>query len=716
MKESLPRLRCVCGVHICTHLQVLRGGSNATVEKEISVLIPRSLSVHDVLDFLSLHPAVLSALEASSVSRSSLRLWIKREGHVSELFLDPASLEDIAADYATRTLLTLDVRNPDGSWPLGEVSYPTSVDAPSAGESWIMGVKTGSVIDAKDEDPASTWFCAQVMRVIPPDDIPAPPSVDDKLHVHFFAWGSSFDIKVPRSEEWISPLFSKTGRWRHGVRPGDRIEVRNPQQKDGTVAVDYKWYLGWVIAVDHAHLPPKASVLVPNEAARYAFAGPGRKSLGPVRIVSLLSDDIDQVGTKMKTMQVLKEHQIKARAAEIPLPPAPACLPYTDLGNEMLQQLLKLDAQFPAPTVATAVAPLPAAPVGRPAVSSIQNRYTAIGNTNYNNYNKNDDDEGMEEADASGKDPKVVMLEKRRFYTEGTLTAVSRYQRPVGHSRVAGAPPGVCGLENLGNTVSACSRTRCLGGSASVTVWTCAVLHELDAPVPLQCRGADALLFRRRRGSLPEGSEHRERPRFQRPARPCVRALPACSSPLIHCASHARPPLQLRGLDVRHVERPVPGRVARAGEELRGAQGAAVHRLAAAGLARVHVLPARRPAGRHCACPEVTGGCATNRHALPSSLQCRVRGRKPAVPDVETAGRPDADVAADSWRNYLARNDSQVADCFGGQYKSHLVCNECGNTSVVFDPYTSVSVPSECSVHSAALCAGLTPSTAASLP
>jgi len=33
VKESLPRLRCVCGVHTCTHLQVLRGGSNATVRE-----------------------------------------------------------------------------------------------------------------------------------------------------------------------------------------------------------------------------------------------------------------------------------------------------------------------------------------------------------------------------------------------------------------------------------------------------------------------------------------------------------------------------------------------------------------------------------------------------------------------------------------------------------------------------------------------------------
>ena len=74
-------------------------------------------------------------------------------------------------------------------------------------------------------------------------------------------------------------------------------------------------------------------------------------------------------------------------------------------------------------------------------------------------------------------------------------------------------------------------------------------------------------------------------------------------------------------------------------------------------------------------------------------MQCRILGRKPVVPDVVTVDRSDADIAEDSWRNYLARNSSQIAETFGGQYKSHLVCNECGNTSVVFDPFTSVSVP-----------------------
>lgn len=345
-------------------MQVLSGRSNATVP----VLVPRCFSVHDLLGFLLMHPAVLRvvAVEATHVSRSALRLWIQREGCSPELFLEPASLEGFAIDYATRVSLLLDVRNPDGSWPGGEVPYPSFVDSPSAGQSWTLGVKAGSFIDAKDEGTAKTWFCGQIMRVIPPDDIPLPPSANDKLCVHFIAWGSGFDVCVPRSEEWIRPLLSMTGRWRHGVRPGDRIEVRNPQRKDGTDVdvIEYKWYLGWVLEVDHVHLPPQARILVPKYAKEAEFAGTGRNILGPVRVVSLLSDDIDQVGTKMNSEKLLRRHQVLPCDAEISRPPAPPCLPYTELANAMLQLLVRLDAESHASAVAT----LPAL-VGRLPVS-----------------------------------------------------------------------------------------------------------------------------------------------------------------------------------------------------------------------------------------------------------------------------------------------------------------------------------------------------------
>ena len=71
---------------------------------------------------------------------------------------------------------------------------------------------------------------------------------------------------------------------------------------------------------------------------------------------------------------------------------------------------------------------------------------------------------------------------------------------------------------------------------------------------------------------------------------------------------------------------------------------------------------------------------------------CRVRV-KPALPPVEAAGRPEVDVAAESWAGYLARNDSKVADVFAGLFRSYVECVSCERKSVTFDPFTSVSVP-----------------------
>ena len=67
--------------------------------------------------------------------------------------------------------------------------------------------------------------------------------------------------------------------------------------------------------------------------------------------------------------------------------------------------------------------------------------------------------------------------------------------------------------------------------------------------------------------------------------------------------------------------------------------------------------------------------------------------KKPYVEDVSSLGRPDPVVALEAWRRYKMRNDSVVVDTFTGQFRSHLTCNMCGNQSITFDPFTSVSVP-----------------------
>lgn len=68
---------------------------------------------------------------------------------------------------------------------------------------------------------------------------------------------------------------------------------------------------------------------------------------------------------------------------------------------------------------------------------------------------------------------------------------------------------------------------------------------------------------------------------------------------------------------------------------------------------------------------------------------------KPYTTPVEHNGRPDAEVAEEEWAQYRRRNDSVIVDNFLGQLRSHVTCSDpnCGNESVTFDPFMSLSVP-----------------------
>lgn len=67
--------------------------------------------------------------------------------------------------------------------------------------------------------------------------------------------------------------------------------------------------------------------------------------------------------------------------------------------------------------------------------------------------------------------------------------------------------------------------------------------------------------------------------------------------------------------------------------------------------------------------------------------------KKPAVQKIESKGRSDAIIAAESWRRYLLRNDSELVERCFGQLKSHVTCTNCQNESVTFDEYSSISLP-----------------------
>lgn len=45
-----------------------------------------------------------------------------------------------------------------------------------------------------------------------------------------------------------------------------------------------------------------------------------------------------------------------------------------------------------------------------------------------------------------------------------------------------------------------------------------------------------------------------------------------------------------------------------------------------------------------------------------------------------------------SWDNYIARNDSVITDLFAGMYKSTVICPVCNKVSIIFDPFTALTL------------------------
>ncbi|KAI4303595.1 hypothetical protein MLD38_039204 [Melastoma candidum] len=72
--------------------------------------------------------------------------------------------------------------------------------------------------------------------------------------------------------------------------------------------------------------------------------------------------------------------------------------------------------------------------------------------------------------------------------------------------------------------------------------------------------------------------------------------------------------------------------------------------------------------------------------------------QKPYLEAKDSNGRPDKEVADESWRYHRARNDSIIVDVCQGQYKSTLVCPVCGKISITFDPFMYLTLPLPSSV------------------
>eukprot|EP01104_Vermistella_antarctica_P015714 TRINITY_DN5224_c0_g1_i1.p1 TRINITY_DN5224_c0_g1~~TRINITY_DN5224_c0_g1_i1.p1 ORF type:complete len:1284 (+),score=421.09 TRINITY_DN5224_c0_g1_i1:265-4116(+) len=70
----------------------------------------------------------------------------------------------------------------------------------------------------------------------------------------------------------------------------------------------------------------------------------------------------------------------------------------------------------------------------------------------------------------------------------------------------------------------------------------------------------------------------------------------------------------------------------------------------------------------------------------------RVR-KKQYVEQKDSDGRPDHEVADESWDNHKVRNDSEIVDLFQGQLKSKVQCPTCAKVSITFDPFMYMSLP-----------------------
>ena len=66
---------------------------------------------------------------------------------------------------------------------------------------------------------------------------------------------------------------------------------------------------------------------------------------------------------------------------------------------------------------------------------------------------------------------------------------------------------------------------------------------------------------------------------------------------------------------------------------------------------------------------------------------------KPYTASIDSNRRPDEEVAVESWRTHILRNDSHIMDCCFGQLRSHVTCRNCGEESVKFDAYSCLSLP-----------------------
>jgi len=67
--------------------------------------------------------------------------------------------------------------------------------------------------------------------------------------------------------------------------------------------------------------------------------------------------------------------------------------------------------------------------------------------------------------------------------------------------------------------------------------------------------------------------------------------------------------------------------------------------------------------------------------------------KKPYVETMENEDADEKELALDAWLNHSRRNQSIIVDTMTGQYKSKVICPDCGKNSTTFDPFTTITLP-----------------------
>lgn len=60
--------------------------------------------------------------------------------------------------------------------------------------------------------------------------------------------------------------------------------------------------------------------------------------------------------------------------------------------------------------------------------------------------------------------------------------------------------------------------------------------------------------------------------------------------------------------------------------------------------------------------------------------------------DSKKEDESDEECSKRFWESNLTRNDSVITDLFCGQYKSTIVCPDCGNINITFDPFNTLTL------------------------